>query len=219
MQPSTKLSFVGTYKWDLIHYLASIYGVLGKKVAIVDASCEQELRHTLPNAGMGDVMTWHNADCYMAEAAGEDYDVIMTDYGLMLDSRADLSDSTLMLIVTDLQRQHLDRLTGVLKNLPGEIPTVKIYRALPEGAVNGRYADRHLMLKDQLHIVADYEITLNSRDEQLKLLGQYEGFPHFKGLSPAYMTLLSDIVEETMQLPLKTVRKAVRTAQGGRLCK
>ncbi len=227
MQPSIRLGFIGSYKWDFIHYLASIYTVLGKKVAVVDASCEQLLAYSLPEAVDESVVTWRNTDFYFGRRAFTDedengengYDIVLTDYGLDSKGIGDMQDVTLIFLVTDLQRHHLSRLNEIFKEAPVGTSIVKIYRDLTPGPINSRYADRILQLDDRIRIVAQYFLEHHERDSSIRIWGQYEGFRHFKGISADYLAMLSDIVEETMQLPLSSVKKAVKSAQGGRLCR
>ncbi len=223
-----KLGFVGSYKGDIFHYFSRILLVLGKKVVVVDASKEQDLQFTLPNCEGSTVVTSLGIDYLLHQDKMElldqlsysEYDIALIDYGFNNEVAYDYSSCHILFLVTDFQKHHVMKLKElVATSFSQELNVVKLYRDVVSSKIRSAYVNRVLGVEDKTKVLAEYIFELNEADYQCKLLSQYEELFRFSKLSKAYKGLFIDILDELFNLKKSQVARAIKRAEGGRICK
>lgn len=223
-----KLGFIGTYKIDLFHYFSRILRALGKNVIIIDASEDQNLLVTLPESEEDCLVTLQGID-YLIDQKNmdlldqvlySDYDVALIDYGFNSEVAFDYSSCHILFVITDFQKHHVLKLKElVYATFSPEFNVVKLFRDVVECKISGAYINRVLDMDDKAKILAEYLFYLNESDYECQLISQYDDVFKFVKLSKEYKMLFLDILEELYSLKRVDIIKAIKLAEGAKICK
>lgn len=227
MKHSIRLGFIGTYKVDLLHYFSRVFLATNQSVAIVDASEEQYLQSTIP-APINNKISYHGVDCCvnyqdingLIKLNDGEYDVILIDYGMNETVSEDYLNCTLIFIVTDFEKHHIDALQKLIFNtFKSSIKVVKIYRDVIRSKITAQYINYLLDLETKSKVLAEYIFELNEEDYACKLLSQYNDVIHFKKLRKEYKRMFSDVLEELYHIKHREALKLIKVAEEGKQCK
>lgn len=223
-----KLGFTGSYKLDLLNYIARICVNLGQKVAVVDASETQYMKYTIPEFKDVDCISYNGVDYFIDkgepekynEVPWQSYNIVLIDYGFNNELMHLYSECQIVFAVTDFQRQHIMQLkyivdSGYIK----DTNVVKLYRDVFECKIRKKYIDHILKLEDNSKVLAEYVFERRTEDDVIKLLSQYDDRVKFKRLSKEYKEFLHDVIEEILELKPKEINRAIKLAQEASVCK
>lgn len=214
-----KMGFFGSYKTDIYHYFSRILKVLDKRVAIVDASNDSYLYHSIPQLEE-EFVTYRDVDIYITKdgleaATTGDYDVLIIDYGFnSLDN--DFQACEIKLLVTDLQKHNISRVKDVLDSTSNKPQIIRIYRDLVGGKINPRYIDNYLNLEEKAEVIAEYDFYLDEDAYKCNIQCQYDDIISFKKLPKEYKSMFKELLGQYFSLDNKSITKAIKQAEGGK---
>lgn len=228
MKTSIKLGFIGSYKTDLLHYMAHIFKGLKKEVTVCDVSKEQHLYYSLPDMeGEGSIF-YQGIDyrCLIDQESSpvkmnfEGSDVVMIDFGLDADRPEDIRYCDLIFIVTDFKRDHVLKLKKMMKGyISNSENIVIIFREVLSSKINPVYIRHLLELEGMENILAEYVFDYRQEDEICKLFGEYDHLYRFKKLSKDYKVFFADILEELYEIEHSQGMKLIKSVEGGLSCR
>lgn len=119
-----KVGFAGSYKADILLFMARIFHALGKKVTVVDATDEQYLVYSIPNYLNNKVITYENTDFYLGcnthenyeKIPFEKYDIAFIDFGFNKSMTKCCKSSDRIILITDLERHNVMRLRDFISD-------------------------------------------------------------------------------------------------------
>lgn len=238
MAMTNRIGFIGSYKCDLILYIAQITSAAGKKVAIVDAAGEPVWEYNVPVYLDNRIITYDDIDIYLncggsekyKEIEMDDYDIVLIDYGFNKDMLYSMKQCNSVIIVSTLEKFNVMRLRECLKTITllsdrgfekeasgtGAVKdAIKIYRDIVNSKINTDYIDSILDINQKINIVLEYILTLDEIDYKYRLENQYGDSIVFKKLTKSMKNMLMDIVEACTDISRKDIIKAAKKAERG----
>lgn len=231
-----KIGFVGTYKCDLILYLAKIIAFAGKKVAIVDACEEDVWKYNVPVYLDSKIITYHDIDIYLDCKTSRDnmkldlsnYDIVFFDYGFNKDLLQYAKECDALIIVSTIEKHIIMKLRECLKAITvtnGEtegigiqgkkIDAIKIYRDVVLCKIGPKYVDNLLDIDDRVNIVMEYILGFDEISYKCRIENQYNDYIKFNKLPKTFKAMLADIVKACTDLNDKNIKKALNKAERG----
>ncbi len=218
-----KLGFTGFCKTDIILYLSRIFYVLGERVAIIDQSSQEALRHSIPTGVYTqDIIDYRGVDvflnCENTSLEGlplYDYSVLLIDLGINKMALESIDELKALFIVTDCSRHHTVPLSiclGLIKNRPDSI---RIIRDLVNSKINSRYIDSIIQSSQHTNIIAKYEFGLNEKEYECRIKSQYDDIFRFTNITKDFEEMLIDCITELYGADKNNVLKAFKKAQKG----
>jgi hypothetical protein len=118
-----EIGFAGSYKCDLLLYLARIVMAAGKKVAIVDAVEDDIWSYSVPVYLDKKIVTYSDVDIYLGCKNAQSYenvefnkyDVVFVDFGFNKDMSYYMSQCDSVVLVSDIDRSNILRLREYIK--------------------------------------------------------------------------------------------------------
>ena len=123
MKALVQIGFAGSYKCDLLLYLARTVLAAGKKVAIVDAVADDIWSYSVPVYLDNKIVTYSDVDIYLGCKTAETYktiefnkyDVVFVDFGFNKDMSYYMSLCDSIILVTDIERNNILKLREYIK--------------------------------------------------------------------------------------------------------
>jgi len=182
-----QIGFAGSYKCDLLLYLARIVLAAGKKVAIVDAAEEDLWSYSVPTYLDNKIVTYSDVDIYLGCRNAEvyesiefnNYDVVFVDFGFNKNMSYYMGLCDKVVLVTNLEKSNVLKLREYIKAFANsEIFNGKLS---VNGSANGEKNESKSKL-DAIKIYLDvvrskinsrYTDTLLDIDEKLNIVMEY----------------------------------------------
>lgn len=232
-----KIGLAGSYKCDLLLYIACVANATGKKVAIIDATTEKEMEYTTPRCFDNTVVTYNNVDVHLdcndddtfKKVNFNQYDIVFIDYGFNVKLAADMSKCDMQILVTNIEKSSIMRLSGFVKALAESISNssdsvgqvgikkdmIKIYRDVIDSKITTKYTDSLLNISDKINIAMEYIVYLNEQDYKCRIETEYNDIFKFNKITKAYKNMIIDIIEGSLGLARKEIIKAFKKAERG----
>lgn len=215
---SRVIGFIGTDKYDIIHYLSRILKNLGYKVLLVDHSESKALKNsiTLP-AGINcseNIIEYRSVDFVhgmkLDEKMLECYDYILMDFGFEL-FHVELNQCTDIVYVTDLQRHNLGRIIGFKGKI---IYKYLVIREVVRSKIGNDYA---MTVVQELKIMKDNYFIVNQDniDTQVMIECQYSNIFKFGKISQSLKDMLINLMYLMTENNEKEIKKAYRRSERG----
>lgn len=242
MKEKVHIGFAGSYKCDLLLYLARIVLAAGKKVAIIDAVTDDIWSYSVPTYLDKKIVTYGDVDIYLdcktAEAYEEidfnNYDIVFVDFGFNKDMSYYMSLCDSIILVTDLEKNNVLKLREYIKSFAASEKynearssdsdgterksnndAIKIYRDVVSSKINTKYTDTLLDIGDKLNVVMEYIVEFDELNYKCRIESQYNDRIKFNKLTKAYKVMLVDIIESCTELDRKSILKALKKAERG----
>lgn len=182
-----QIGFAGSYKCDLLLYLARIVLAAGKKVAIVDAAEEDLWSYSVPTYLDNKIVTYSDVDIYLGCRTAEayesiefnNYDVVFVDFGFNKNMSYYMGLCDKAVLVTNLEKNNVLRLREYIKAFTdSEIFNGKL--SVNESANSEKNESKSKLeaIKIYLDVVRSkinsrYTDTLLDIDEKLNIVMEY----------------------------------------------
>lgn len=231
-----KIGFVGTYKCDLILYLAKIVAFAGKKVAIVDACEEDVWKYNVPVYLDSKVITYYDIDIYLDCKTMRDnikldlsnYDIVFFDFGFNKDLAQYIKECDALVIVSTMEKHIIMKLRECLKTIRvmnsetedndvqgKKTDIIKIYRDVVSCKISTKYVDSLLDIDDMVNVVLEYILSFDEIGYKCRIENQYNDFIKFNKLPKTFKTMLIDIIRGCTDLNEKQIKKSLNKAERG----
>lgn len=218
-----KMGFFGTYKCDIIAYLARIFNSLDKKVAVIDATKTQILNYCIPRSFKDSFICFRNVDYYtncFSERFFEDdflkqYDVVLIDFGFNKNMLGHIKNCTKIYMVCDSTRYNLRMMKKFLPSLNLDKTVVKIFRDTVDGKINSTYLNNFLEVKEFFEVEEEYDFELSYEDYKANVEFQHNDIFKFNKLSKIFNDFLIKTIVNNVECTEKTALKAMKKAKGG----
>lgn len=244
MKSLIEIGFTGSYKCDLLLYLARIAMAAGKKVAIVDAVEEDIWSYSVPVYLDNKVVTYSDVDIYLGRRTAQSfeeiefnkYDIVFVDFGFNKDMAGYMGQCDAVVLISDIARNNVLRLREYLKtfitvwesgkvfgndsntNEPekkSKIDVIKVYRDIVNSKINTKYTDTLLDINEKLNIVLEYIIQFDEIDYRCRIESQYNDSFRFSKLTKAFKAMLVDVLESCTEIDRKSLLNALKKAERG----
>ena len=217
------LGFTGFSKTDIILYFSRVLHLLGEKVAIIDQSNQEELRHSIPTGIFRQNMVdyrgvdvfLHSGNSSINNKKLDDYTILLIDFGINDKVLECIDELKVLFIITDCQRHHTEPLSSCLRHITGRPDSIRIIRDLVSSKLNPRYIDSLLQLSQFTNIIAKYEFGLNENAYECRLKSQYDDIFKFSKIPGDLKNMLIDCIMGLFGTEKKAVKKALIKAQRG----
>jgi len=118
-----QIGFAGSYKCDLLLYLARTVLAAGKRVAIVDAAEEDIWSYSVPTYLDNKVVTYGDVDIYLGCKTAEtyeaiefnNYDIVFVDFGFNKNMSYYMGLCDKIILVTNLEKNNVLKLREYIK--------------------------------------------------------------------------------------------------------
>lgn len=209
------VSYVEAY--DFILYLARLLRQLGKQVLIVGKKKDGGLQASVPApAGMpaGQLVHYRGIDCIFGgnESAGQDYDVIITEYPERCFFQQDELSETMLIYLTDYQIHNVESMVERIRQSPrGAGKDMVVIRA-DSGVNKFRYLKKQLPGVGYMKQVAEDDAT-----RRIRLYCQYNNVFRFRRIGSDYKNVLIDAAGRILAdgADYKSCKAALRRAEKG----
>ena len=126
------IGFIGTEKYDIMHYLSRVLKRLGKEVLMIDASKRKALTASVPTShavlfDYNGVDFAANLECLREHASLSDYDYVLIDFGFQRTNKL-VDKCNEIWFVTDEQKHNLMHIRSV--KLQATQPRFAIMRSI-----------------------------------------------------------------------------------------
>jgi hypothetical protein len=217
------LGFAGFCKTDIILYFSRIFHLLGEKVAIIDQSNQEELRHSIPTGIFtqdrvdyrGVDVFLHSCNTPISNLKLDDYTVLLIDFGVNEKALDCIDELKALFIVTDCKRHHTVPLSSCISHITGRPDSIRIIRDLVNSKINTRYIDSLLQSSQYTNVIAKYEFGLNENEHECRLKSQYDDIFKFTRIPGDLKNMLIDCIMGLFSTEKKAVQKALKKAQRG----
>ncbi|WP_010250314.1 hypothetical protein [Acetivibrio cellulolyticus] len=123
MKALMQIGFAGSYKCDLLLYLARTVLAAGKKVAIVDAVDDDIWSYSVPVYLDNKIVTYSDVDIYLGCKTAEyyeeikfnNYDIVFVDFGFNKNMSNYMNQCDSVIMVTDIERSNVLKLREYIK--------------------------------------------------------------------------------------------------------
>lgn len=219
----TKIAFMGCKVNDMILYFSRIFIHLGKKVAVVDASLEQLLKYSVPEAGEGNLITYRNVDVFLdcdnmeklSKLNTNGYDIVMINFGLNDELIKEVSDCSIRFAVTDLERHNILKLKDFLSRADTNLDIIRIYRDVVDSKISKKYLDS-ILESFRIKYIADYEFYLDDVEYTTRIESQHNDIFKFNKLPKEYKAMFQEVIIEYLSVDKKQLVSAIKMAERGR---
>ncbi|MCX7920453.1 MAG: hypothetical protein N3B21_00300 [Clostridia bacterium] len=220
----TKIGFCGTKIDDITSYLSRILNVIGKKLAVIDASEEQFLKFSVPSGdNCTNITTYRGVDIYtdcsfqdnFAKVNLSKYEVVFINFGLNKALLKEFSDCDIHFIVTDMERHNVLRLKDTVSKLDKKLEAIRIYRDVVDSKIDKRYMDS-LLENVMVNYKAEYFFNLDDSELACRIDSQYNDIFKFNKLPKEFKVMFSEVLTELLGLDKKTVSNAIKKAERGK---
>ncbi|OPZ87567.1 MAG: hypothetical protein BWY74_03372 [Firmicutes bacterium ADurb.Bin419] len=117
------IGFAGSYKCDLLLYLARTVLAAGKKVAIVDAVGDDIWSYSVPVYLDNKIVTYSDVDIYLGCNTAEPYeniefnkyDIVFVDFGFNKDMSKYMNQCESVVMISDIERSNVLKLREYIK--------------------------------------------------------------------------------------------------------
>lgn len=231
MESTIKIGFAGSYKCDLLLYLARIATAAGKRVAIVDAASEDIWSYSVPVYMDKKLVTYNDTDIYLScntkGSLGDvdlgKYDMVFFDFGFNKDMVEYASQCDAGILISDIERNHVLRLREYIKAFTlalesedkPKMDVIKIYRDVVDSKINTKYTDTLLDIGDKLNIAMEYIVGFDSVDYRCRIESQYNDNIKFNKITKDLKSMFVDILESCTQIDRKSLLNAMKKAERG----
>ncbi|MEG2110046.1 MAG: hypothetical protein RRY19_09695 [Clostridium sp.] len=212
MTTINKIGFFGRDTEDIIIYFANLFKKLDKTVSILDLT--GNLIYYFETDGQ-EIVTIDDVDIIFNEDhIEEETDLIFINFGYDEDFKAELFETDLNFMVTDIQKKHIMKLRQMLDKQEVTKDYIKVFRDIVDTKVTKEYLDT--LLGSSHNTAEEYIFYLNNNELVNKIKLQYYGEVDFKNLPKEFKQMLRDIVGrvEFEEDPKALARKLKRIERG-----
>lgn len=165
MKSLIEIGFAGSYKCDLLLYLARIAIAAGKKVAIVDAAQEDTWSYSVPVYLDNKLVTYSEVDVYLERKTPQSfeeiefnkYDIVFVDFGFNKEMASYMSQCDAVVLISDIEKQNVLRLRGYLKSFETHLASGKSNDTSIEESTNT------VVNKNRMDAIKIYRDVINSK--------------------------------------------------------
>lgn len=211
MTTISKIGFFGQHTEDIIIYLATLLKRLDKTVSIVDLT--EDLRYYFETDGQ-DIITMNDIDIMFNEKYLEEDDrLILVNFGYDEGFKAELFETDINFIVTDIQKKNIMKLREMLEKQQEIKDYIKVFRDVVDTKMTKEYLD--VLMGSSYNTSEEYIFYLNNNELENKIKLQYYSEIDFKNLPKEFKQMLRDIIgkiefEEDPKLLARKLKKIER---------
>lgn len=211
MTTISKIGFFGQHTEDIIIYLATLLKSLDKTVSIVDLT--EDLRYYFETDGQ-DIITMNDIDIMFNEKYLEEDDrLILVNFGYDEGFKAELFETDINFIVTDIQKKNIMKLREMLEKQQEIKDYIKVFRDVVDTKMTKEYLD--VLMGSSYNTSEEYIFYLNNNELENKIKLQYYNEVDFKNLPKEFKQMLRDIIgkiefEEDPKLLTRKLKKIER---------
>lgn len=211
MTTISKIGFFGQHTEDIIIYLATLLKRLDKTVSIVDLT--EDLRYYFETDGQ-DIITMNDIDIMFNEKYLEEDDrLILVNFGYDEGFKAELFETDINFIVTDIQKKNIMKLREMLEKQQEIKDYIKVFRDVVDTKMTKEYLD--VLMGSSYNTSEEYIFYLNNNELENKIRLQYYNEVDFKNLPKDFKQMLRDIIgkiefEEDPKLLARKLKKIER---------
>lgn len=211
MTTISKIGFFGQHTEDIIIYLATLLKRLDKTVSIVDLT--EDLRYYFETDGQ-DIITMNDIDIMFNEKYLEEGDrLILVNFGYDEGFKAELFETDINFIVTDIQKKNIMKLREMLEKQQEIKDYIKVFRDVVDTKMTKEYLD--VLMGSSYNTSEEYIFYLNNNELENKIRLQYYNEVDFKNLPKEFKQMLRDIIgkiefEEDPKLLARKLKKIER---------
>lgn len=211
MTTISKIGFFGQHTEDIIIYLATLLKRLDKTVSIVDLT--GDLRYYFETDGQ-DIITMNDIDIMFNEKYLEEDDrLILVNFGYDEGFKAELFETDINFIVTDIQKKNIMKLREMLEKQQEIKDYIKVFRDVVDTKMTKEYLD--VLMGSSYNTSEEYIFYLNNNELENKIRLQYYNEVDFKNLPKDFKQMLRDIIgkiefEEDPKLLARKLKKIER---------
>lgn len=211
MTTISKIGFFGQHTEDIIIYLATLLKRLDKTVSIVDLT--EDLRYYFETDGQ-DIITMNDIDIMFNEKYLEEDDrLILVNFGYDEGFKAELFETDINFIVTDIQKKNIMKLREMLEKQQEIKDYIKVFRDVVDTKMTKEYLD--VLMGSSYNTSEEYIFYLNNNELENKIKLQYYNEIDFKNLPKEFKQMLRDIIgkiefEEDPKLLARKLKKIER---------
>lgn len=211
MTTISKIGFFGQHTEDIIIYLATLLKRLDKTVSIVDLT--EDLRYYFETDGQ-DIITMNDIDIMFNEKYLEEDDrLILVNFGYDEGFKAELFETDINFIVTDIQKKNIMKLREMLEKQQEIKDYIKVFRDVVDTKMTKEYLD--VLMGSSYNTSEEYIFYLNNNELENKIRLQYYNEVDFKNLPKDFKQMLRDIIgkiefEEDPKLLTRKLKKIER---------
>lgn len=215
MRSLTKLGFIGSYKADMLLFIARSLALLDLKVIVVDCDPNGYLSDYLPEVVDKKVMHGKHVDYYLGPLPSYFeglYDIALCDFGTSEAYASDYIACQWHFMITDPQKHHINRLRTFLQRISERqerVQLIKIYRDMITGKINEQYLDFTLSVHEVFEVIASYVFEHHIEDYKYRIHSTYNEQIMFSALPKTYWMFYQDLIEELLDMDKKLIRDAV----------
>lgn len=216
MRSLIKLGFIGSYKTDMLMFIAKSLANLDLKVIVVDSDPNKYLATYLSEFVGDKVIHGKDMDYYIGALPTYFeglYDVAICDFGTSESSLNDFINCQWHFLITDPNKYHVDPLRSFISKIAcktQKIQLIKIYRDMVGGKINLQYLDFTLMIQETFEVIASYVFSLNIEDYKHRVHSAYNQQVSFNNQSKDYLMFYHDLIEELLSTSKKEIKQAIK---------
>ncbi|MCX7772104.1 MAG: hypothetical protein N2376_03210 [Clostridia bacterium] len=228
-----KLGFIGSYKCDIMLYLARTLLAAGKTAAIVDASSEHIWDYHVSKISNSTVVTQKGLDVFLScdsqqnyeQMAYEEYDFILIDFGTNRSLAKYFKECSVHFIVLDMEKMNIIRLSSFLhvffqfdsteEDQQEKREFIRIYRDIIDSKINIPYINKIIGADDKINVALEYMMYLDGMDYKCRIENQYNDTIRFTKISKAFKHMLLEILDTFSNIEKKHLLKALKKAERG----
>lgn len=167
MGSSIKIGFAGSYKCDLLLYMARVAAAAGKNVMVADATDEQLLNYSMPDGLDDSIINYCRCDilpgCGCSGAYGQlefdKYDIVLIDYGFNKSLLHQAKNCNVLIVVSDFERYNVLKLRDCFREAFGTSQEIEIETSQQnQGEEYGQ-----AMNAPKMNVVKIYRDVVNSK--------------------------------------------------------
>lgn len=218
----TKIGFIGKKIDDIMLYFSRVLVKLDKKVAIVDASFQQNLKYAIPQINENlEVITYRNTDvyvnCYTPEVFAKvdfsKYEFVFINFGLNKYLLNEFFDCHEKFVLTDMENHSIYKLKEFLSNFNKQIEMIRVYRDVIDCKISKKYLD-NLLDVATIKYSKEYGLYLSENEMLCRIESQYNDIFKFNKLPKDFKAMIMEVLI-SFGFDKKLVIKALKAAERG----
>lgn len=222
-----KVGFMGNKTEDIMMYLSRVIVILGKKIAIVDASAEQLLKYAIPKINDNylvtpivttyrdvDVYVGHNVEGLLNSFECSKYEFVFMNYGYKSDLINGFMECNFKFAVTDMEIHSVYKLKEMASKINKPSELIRIYRDVVDCKIDKNYLD-NLIDSELLKFSQEFALYVDENEMLCRIDSQYNDIFKFNKLPKDFKEMLVQLVV-SFGFEKKSALNAFKLAQKGR---